>query len=169
MKQDQRTPISRDGLLAKYLRSERLGYFSFVPLLTLGLISLIVTAVTMSRWAGGSTVYRVCIAILLATLWSATLVPTGFMIIPTLVKRHYLKKGCFSLEEDEVVGMAEESDGKHTVKVLYFQKYGRAAAGSTLWGMVSEGDTLYVAVLHGKKDEILGVYHPLMYRRTDGR
>ena len=169
MKTDERPPISRDGLLTKFLEEQRLGCFSFIPPALIGAISLFVTIFFISEWSQSSAEFRVCAVITLVILWGIALISQCALAIPTLRIRSHLKKGHFSLAEDKVVGMAEETvrGGRTTIKVFYFQKYGRAPVNSSLWVLVSEGDTLYVAVLHGKKDTILGVYHPDMYRRTD--
>ena len=169
MQNHERTPISRDGLLTKYLEERRLGCFSFIPLAVIGSISLFVTIFFISEWPQSSAEFRVCAVVILVLLWGSAIIAQCALTIPTLRIRSHLKKGHFSLAEDKVVGMAEETvrGGRTTVKVFYFQKYGRAPVNSALWVLVSEGDTLHVAVLHGKTDQILGVYHPDMYRRTD--
>ena len=171
MQNHERTPISRDGLLTKFLEERRLGCFSFIPLAVIGAIALFVTIFFISEWPQSSAEFRICAVITLVILWGIALISQGFLTVPTLRIRSHLRKGHFSLVEDKVVGMAEETvrGGRTTVKVFYFQKYGRAPVNSALWVLVSEGDTLYVAVLHGKTDQIMGVYHPLMYRRTDER
>ena len=164
-KKDERTAISRDSLLETYLKQEKLAFFHFVPSILLGFAALILTMILVTCLEGFvlATVIGLCL------VWVGWLILSGVLLYPALRTRFLLKQGRFTLEEDEYRYTREEyvSGCRTPRRFLYFQKYGRAGGTSSLYTLLREGDRVYVAVLHGRKPRILGVFHPAMYRRTD--
>ena len=112
MKTDERTPISRDGLLTKFLEERRLGCFSFIPLAVIGAISLFVTIFFISKWPQSSAEFRVCAVITLVILWGSAIIAQCALTIPTLRIRSHLKRA-----EDVVSGSVKNAwkQGKERV------------------------------------------------------
>ena len=165
IKKDDRVTISRDILLEKYLREPRLAFFHFLPAILLCFAALILTGIFAACLDHSMSLLIVA----LCMVWGGWLIISGVLVYPVLRTRSDLKQGHFTLEEDEYLYTREEyvSGCKTPVKFLYFRKHGRAMGSSSLYTLLTEGDIVYVAVLHGKKPTILGVFHPAMYRRTD--
>ena len=85
--------------------------------------------------------------------FSKTIEQNGFSIVKDIVSRISL---------DEVP--QSYAEGRHTVNVIYFEKYGRCIAPKvrTPFDLSASGDEFYLVVLH-KKEEIVFAYHSIMY------
>ena len=100
-----------------------------------------------------------------------TIVPAFFIykIVRDIIKMCLVKQGAFSIVKDTVSRISKGevpknySEGRHTVDVVYFAKYGRCTSMKTPFDISSEGDEFYLVVLHGKKDQIVFAYHSMMY------
>jgi len=90
-------------------------------------------------------------------------------IIEDLIVLQSAKQGTFSIALDRVERLSrgelprKYSEGRHTVDVIYFEKYGRCIASKLTFDLTSVGDAFYVVVLHRKKKKPLFIYHSLMY------
>ena len=166
LKKDERTLLSKEAVQAELLRSHKFASLGTIPLLLLliGMASssTAVSVITDDEYRfGGFAVSLLVWGMVLVFLYAVTLRPL------TLCRQ--LAQGLLALEEDEVNAAAEEtkrtSRGHHRqVFVLYLHKYGRVEINRSLWSMLVEGETVYVAVLHTKKPQVMGVYSTLTHR-----
>ena len=94
-------------------------------------------------------VYR----IICAVMFSRTVEQDGFSIVKDTVSR---------ISRDELAKSYFE--GRHTVNVIYFAKYGRCVAPKvrTPFDLSCVGDEFYLVISH-KKDEIIFAYNSVMY------
>ena len=92
-----------------------------------------------------------------------------YRIVCDIIKLRLAKQGAFSIARDTVSRISrgeipkKYSEGRHTVDVVYFTKYGRCTSIRTPFDLTSVGDEFYLVVLHGKKDRIAFAYHSMMY------
>ena len=166
LKKDERTLLSKEAVQAELLRAHRAMALGTIPLLLLliGMAAFItaMSVITDDNYRfGGFAVSLLVWGIVLAFLYNVTLRPL------TLCRQ--LAQGLLALEEDEVNTAVEEtkrtSRGHHRqVFVLYLHKYGRVEINHSLWSMLVDGETVYVAVLHAKKPQVMGVYSTLTHR-----
>lgn len=165
-KKDERTLLSKEAVQAELLRAHRAMALGTVPLLLLliGMAALItaVSVITDDDYRfGGFAVSLLVWGMVLAFLYGVTIRP--------LTLSRQLAQGLLALEEDEVNAAVEEtkrtSRGHHRqVFLLYLHKYGRVEVNRALWSMLVEGETVYVAVLHTKKPQVMGVYSTLTHQ-----
>ena len=88
-----------------------------------------------------------------AVMFSRTVDQNGFLIVKDTVSR---------ISRDEIP--KNYSEGRFTVNVIYFAKYGRCVAPKvrTPFDLSGVGDEFYLVISH-KKDEIIFAYHSVMY------
>ena len=86
-------------------------------------------------------------------VFSKTIEKNGFSIVKDTVS-------CISLDEVP----KSYTEGRHTVNVICFSKYGRCVAPKvrTPFDLSASGDEFYLVVLH-KKEEIVFAYNSTMY------
>lgn len=91
-------------------------------------------------------------------------------IIRDMMFSRTIEQNDFSIVKDTVSCISRDeipknySEGRHTVNVIYFAKYGRCVASKvkTPFDVSSAGDEFYLVILH-KKDEIIFAYNSAMY------
>lgn len=98
------------------------------------------------------------------------LLPIGYWVYSlanNLVKRRLIQNDTFSIDMDTVAYTSEEPGYRfgyrYTVKVLYFQKYGKVVAGDVAYQMASNGDLFYLVILQTKKPTVVLHYPKMMY------
>ncbi len=166
LKRDERTLLSKESVEAKLLRDHKIAALGTIPTLLVMIgMAVFLTALSFAtddayRFGGFSVTLLVWCGVL-AFLCTVTIRP--------LTLRRQLAQGLLALEEDEINCAVEEtkrtSRGHHRqVFVLYLHKYGRVEINHSLWSMLVDGDTVYVAVLHTKKPRVLDVYSTLTHK-----
>ena len=108
---------------------------------------------------------------------ACTIAPVVFAcrIILDITALRLVERGGFSIVKDTVSRLSKGeipkkySEGRHTVDVIYFTKYGRCTSSSlkTPFDLSSVGDEFYLVVLHNKKQEIALAFHSMMYECKD--
>lgn len=166
LKKDERILLSGDAVQAELLRSCKAMALGTIPLLLLliGMAALI-TALSVIT----DDEYRLVGFAVILLVWGMVLAFLYAVTIRPLTLHRQLAQGLLALEEDEVNAAVEEtkrtSRGHHRqVFALYLHKYGRVEVSHSLWSMLVEGDTVYVAVLRTKKPQVTGVYSTLTHR-----
>ena len=113
------------------------------------------------------------LGIILALIF--TVAPAFFVyrIVCDIIKLRLVKQGAFSIARDTVSRISRGevpknySEGRHTVDVVYFTKYGRCTSLQTPFDLSSVGDEFYLVLLHGKKEQLVFAYHSMMYECND--
>ena len=138
----------------------------FLAVISLIFVPLFVTCVFAAK-------YIPVLGIILAL--TCTVAP-AFLVYKTvcdIIRLRLVRKGSFSIVRDTVSRISKGevpknySEGRHTVDVVYFTKYGRCASINTPFDLSGVGDEFYLVILHGKKDKIVFTYHSLMYECKD--
>ena len=127
----------------------------FVPLFILSIylakyiLILGITFALICMIFPGLFIYR----IIRDVMFSRTVEQDGFSIVKDTVS---------SISRDEIP--KSYSEGRRTVNVIYFAKYGRCVAPilKTPFDLSGVGDEFYLVILH-KKDEIIFAYNSVMY------
>ena len=91
-------------------------------------------------------------------------------IIRDVIFLRTVEQDGFSIVKDTVSRISRDeisksySEGRYTVNVIYFAKYGRCVAPKvrTPFDLSCVGDEFYLVILH-KKDEIIFAYNSVMY------
>lgn len=101
-----------------------------------------------------------------------TIFPAIFVyrVIQNLMFSKIIDQNGFSIVKDTVSSISLDevsksySEGRYTVDVIYFAKYGRCVAPKvrTPFDLSASGDKFYLVVLH-KKGEIIFAYNSTMY------
>ena len=113
------------------------------------------------------------LGIILALICTAAPVVFVYRIVCAIMKLRLVKQGAFSIVRDTVSRISRGevpknySEGRRTVDVVYFTKYGRYTSLRTPFDLSSAGDEFYLVILHGKKDQIVFAYHSMMYECKD--
>ena len=113
------------------------------------------------------------LGIILALICTAAPVVFVYRIVCAIMKLRLVKQGAFSIVRDTVSRISRGevpknySEGRRTVDVVYFTKYGRYTSLRTPFDLSSAGDEFYLVILHGKKDQIVFAYHSIMYECKD--
>ena len=113
------------------------------------------------------------LGIILALICTAAPVVFVYRIVCAIMKLRLVKQGTFSIVRDTVSRISRGevpknySEGRRTVDVVYFTKYGRYTSLRTPFDLSSAGDEFYLVILHGKKDQIVFAYHSMMYECKD--
>ena len=93
-----------------------------------------------------------------------------YKIIRDVIFSSMINQDRFSIVKDTVSRISRDevpksySEGRRTVNVIYFAKYGRCVAPKvrTPFDLSGVGDEFYLVILH-KKDEIIFAYNSAMY------
>lgn len=113
------------------------------------------------------------LGIILALICTAAPVVFVYRIVCAIMRLRLVKQGAFSIVRDTVSRISRGevpknySEGRRTVDVVYFTKYGRYTSLRTPFDLSSAGDEFYLVILHGKKDQIVFAYHSMMYECND--
>lgn len=96
----------------------------------------------------------------------ALLIPVVILLvslIQAINEKKLLKNGDWLVDVDEVQYKMEEVERRHTIKVFYFYKYGRRAAGDVEYQLASQGDAFYLVVYKKKKPRAVLNYSQKLY------
>lgn len=147
MKLDERKPLNRETVTATLMRKKK--------------AELILTAVM-----GGFTVLLLLIAT--GNALTLLLLPAVFaLFIPTLRFMHLVRKESFSIREAELIRVEEVRRGRSTRYLYDFGPMGKFLDDHRpTRDLAVAGECLYIVVLHGTGEQIVGLYHPLLYRLT---
>ncbi len=95
------------------------------------------------------------------------LIAPGFFIynlIRDIMTLRLIERDGFFVVKDTVSRRSKgEPQGKATVDVIYFSKYGRYIASGVTFDLASENDEFYLVMLDKKKPELTFAYHSMMY------
>jgi len=95
------------------------------------------------------------------------LIAPGFFIynlIRDIMTVLLIARDGFFIVKDTVSGKSKgEPQGRATVDVIYFSKYGRYIPSGTVFDLTSENDEFYLVILDKKKPELTAAYHSMMY------
>ncbi len=89
-------------------------------------------------------------------------------IVLDIVTIRLVERDGFSIVRDTVCRLSKGelpqkySEGRGTVNVIYFAKYGRYVATGTTFDISSIGDECYLVILHGKKEKVIFAFHSAM-------
>ena len=152
MKTDERTPLTREAVKAMLMRKKKIELVMFG---ILGGVTILILLLATAADPSGAIIGISLIALVL------------LCGIPTLRHIYLVRKGSFSILEADLMSMYEERRGQTIVYVYDFGYYGKIRdQHRTTWDLAEIGTTMYIVILHGKKDKIAGLYHPLLYRLT---
>ena len=106
--------------------------------------------------------------VLLAVIFAVTLsVPPMVFVVKlamSIIELCRLKNIDLVIVKDEVCRISRgEREGRGTVDVLYFARYGRAAPSSAQLALTELGDEYYLVITEGEKPKIVACYHTKMY------
>ena len=172
MQEDSRRPLMKSMLKADLTRRE-LTYLviAAVVCLALTLLASVPTSLLSKEiFTEGTLPLRVTLIILTVLAWLLDVTATLWLAYPSVELIILLQTDKFSIvtdkllriEEDEPASILSRSAGR-TEDAFYFDTHGRVAVDGRLRDMSTEGEILYLAVLHGKRDRVIGVYHPSLY------
>ena len=111
----------------------------------------------------------IVLGILLLAICSAPFAFLIYRLIKDIKMLRLVSMDGFSIVKDTVYRISKGetpknySEGRHSVDVIYFSKYGRYISGGAQFQLSSVGDEFYLAVLHNKEKDIAFAFHSMMY------
>ena len=166
LKKDERTLLSKEAVQAELLRANKIMALGTIPMLLMLIgMAVFLTALSFAT-SDANRIFGFSVSVF---VWGAVLAFLCAVTIRPLTLRRQLAQGLLALEEDEVNCAVEETKQvgrgrSRQVFVLYLHKYGRVEVNHSLWSMLVEGDSVYVAVLHTKKPSVMEVYSTLTHK-----
>ena len=109
------------------------------------------------------------LGIVFALICAVAPIVFAFRIIGDVITLRLIKQGGFSVSEDTVCYLSKGeipqkySEGRASVDVIYFTKYGRYVASGMNFDLASVGDMFYLVILHTKKEKAVFAYNSVMY------
>lgn len=109
------------------------------------------------------------LGIVFALICTVAPIVFAFRIVGDIITLRLIKRGGFSVVEDTVCRLSKGeipqkySEGRASVDVIYFTKYGRYVASGMNFNLASVGDVFYLVILHTKKEKLVFAYHSIMY------
>ena len=167
MKKDERKPLSLSQLRKQCLADARhLSLFALLPLLVLIPLAYGITYGNFVYCRPVHLLFWLFMVIAVIPLWLGVIYFLYHALVRPLLHRRKLAMDLLRIETDEVNYLTEEPGprGRSMVCVVYLVKYGRCEIARSLWDMLGTGDSVYAAVIHGKKPEIVGVYSTLTHK-----
>ena len=106
----------------------------------------------------------VLLAVIFAVILSVPPVVFAVRLAMSIIDLCRLKNIDLVIVKDEVCRISRgEAEGRGTVDVLYFARYGRAAPSSAQLALTELGDEYYLVITEGEKPKIVACYHTKMY------
>lgn len=172
MHEDSRRPLSKEMLKADLSRRE-LTYLAIAALvaIALSLIAYIPTSLCSSElYTDGSLGVQITLIVLSVLAWLLDVAAVLWIAYPSVEMILLLQLNKFSIVTDKLISIKEDETSSLLSRsfgrredAFYFADHGRVGVDGRLRDMSTEGEVLYLAVIHGKKDRVIGVYHPSMY------
>ena len=166
MQKESKNILTREGCkieLKKLSKANLVQDFVILAILLLIFVPLFILSIYLAKYILilGIAFALICVIfpvlliykIICAVMFSRTVEQDGFSIVKDTVSR---------ISRDEIP--KSYSEGRRTVNVIYFAKYGRCVAPKvrTPFDLSGVGDEFYLVISH-KKDEIIFAYKSVMY------
>ena len=142
----------------------------FPHVVLLGIVSL--ALIPFFIWAAFMAKRELVLGILLGLLCATGPIALVYRITCDVKQIGLVKQGSFSVVRDTVFRISRgetprnSKEGRDTVDVVYFERYGRCTSLNTPFDFSAVGDEFYLVILHAKRDEIIFAYHSAMYDYT---
>ena len=166
MQKESKNFLTRESCQKELIRWAKGEMFPDVVLLMVMLLIVVPLFVACVYVAKNILVLGIILALM------CTIAPAFFIykIVRDIIKMRLVKQGAFSIVKDTVSRISRGevpknySEGRRTVNVIYFAKYGRCIASKvrTPFDLSVIDDEFYLVISH-KKEEIIFAYNSVMY------
>ena len=109
------------------------------------------------------------LGVVLALVCAVPIVIFACRTVRDAITLRLIKNGGFSVEKDTVSQLSrgeiprKYSEGRHTVDVIYFTKYGRYVSNGATFELSSVGDEFYLVILRAKKEKLVLAFNTKIY------
>ncbi len=166
MQKESKSILTREGCKTELMRLSKANLLQnsvILAVLLLIFVPLFILSIYLAK-------YILILGIIFALICAIFPILFVYRIICDVMFSRTIEQNGFSIVKDTVSRISHGevpksySEGRHTVNVIYFTKYGRCVSPKvkTPFDLSGSGDEFYLVILH-KNRKIIFAYHSIMY------